>query len=195
MKRIWIWMVAFVGLMVSAPAEASRPAMDPEVKLHAGVSRVAGPGAYGFMVGFDSRMTRFVYLDLGAFFSPVPVGELEDDTLDPQEYFRLRHTVYILPGWRIPHKQPKNIQWDVMFRLGPGVTWSANMFPNKTPNHETLLQVDSSGIAGLDFYVKKGQWGGRASGKFLLTAPFYESDFQDHMFWGTQFGLEALYQF
>ncbi|MCP4810514.1 MAG: hypothetical protein GY913_09350 [Proteobacteria bacterium] len=195
MKHVWICMIALLGLFASTPAEAARPAMDPEIKLHAGVSKVAAPGAYGFMVGMDSRMTRFVYLDLGAFFSPVPVGELEDAELDPQEYFRLRHTVYILPGWRIPHKQPDAITWDVLLRVGPGVTWSASMFPNDTPNHENLLQVDSSGVAGIDAYVKKGDIGLRASGKFIVTAPFYESNFSDVMFWGTQFGLEALYQF
>lgn len=195
MKHVWMTLVALVGLMFAAPAEAARPAMDPEIKLHAGVSMVEGPGAVGFMAGFDSRMTRFVYLDLGGFFSPVPVGELESDDLDPQDYFRLRHTIYILPGWRIPHKQPSAFQWDVLLRAGPGVTWSASMFPNSTPNHENIMQVDSSGVAGIDGYLKKGDWGLRGSGKFVITAPFYESNFQEVMFWGTQFGLEAFKQF
>lgn len=185
-----------IGFVV-APADAGRPSLDPEVKLHGGYSVVKGPRGSGFMLGFDSRMTRSIYVDLGAFFSPMPITEEHalDDDLDPGEYFRLRHSIYVLPGFRIPHKQPKDFSWDVLLRAGPSVAWSADLTPNYTPNHERLLEVDSAFIAGVDVQIKREAVGLRASARGLLLAPFYEDDFTEVIFWGTQFGLEALYQF
>ena len=185
-----------VGFLV-APADAARPALDPEVKLHGGYSMVKGPRGSGFTLGFDSRMTRSIYVDLGAFFSPARLTDehaLEKD-LSPSEYFRLRHGIYVLPGFRIPHKQPKSLSWDVLLRAGPSVAWSADLTPNFTPNHERLLEVDSAFIGGVDFLVKKESIGVRASARAMLLAPFYEDNFTEVLFWGTQFGLEALYQF
>jgi len=185
-----------VGWLV-APADAARPSLDPEVKLHGGYSMVKGPRGSGFTLGFDSRMTRSIYVDLGGFFSPAPLTEeyaMAED-LEPISYFRLRHGIYVLPGFRVPHKQPKAFSWDVILRAGPAVAWSADLTPNFTPNHERLLEVDSAFVGGADFQVKRESWGVRLSARGLLLAPFYEDNFTEVLFWGTQFGLEALYQF
>jgi hypothetical protein len=196
-------LVLLVGLVLAAtvasPAQAARPSLDPEVRLHAGASIVQGPGPVGMMVGLDSRLTRFIYVDIAGFVSPFGLERLDlGDEATSRDYMRLRHSVHMLPGFRIPHRQPKDFAWDLVVRGGTGVAWAANLAPinlQTTPNHTPSVQMDVTAIAGLDAMIRKDHYGLRLTGRVLGFSPFYETTGADVFFWATQFGVEAVYQF
>ncbi len=187
--------------LLLSTAFAGRPPLEPQIKLHAGLSMVQAPAPAGFVVGFDSRMTRFVWVDLGAFATVAPLPAANDLDLEGSEasdFFRLRHALYILPGFRIPHPQPKAFSWDVVLRAGPSVVWSADLSPNDpriTPNTEPFLEIDVSGLGGLDVMVQREHIGLRGSAKFFVLTPFYESEWTDVLITGPQWGAEVFYQF
>ena len=198
-RKIALMLGLVVAALASTPAHAVRPSLDPEVRIHAGASIVQGPGPVGMMVGLDSRLTRFVYVDIAGFVSPFGLERLDlGDDADVQDYMRLRHSVHMLPGFRIPHRQPQKFSWDVILRGGTGVAWSANLAPinvQTAPNHEPAVQMDVAAIGGLDALIRLEHVGLRGTARFLGMAPFYETDGTDRFFWATQYGIEALYQF
>ncbi len=196
-------LLPFLGLVVCAlvatPAQAARPSLDPEVRLHAGASIVQGPGPVGLMIGLDSRLTRFIYVDIAGFVSPFGLERLDlGDEATSRDYMRLRHSVHMLPGFRIPHRQPQGFTWDLVLRGGTGVAWAANLAPintQTTPNHEPVVQMDVTAIAGLDALIRKDHFGVRLTGRVLGFSPFYETDGTDVFFWAMQYGVEGVYQF
>ena len=192
-------MFAAATLLMSN-AFAGRPALEPQIKLHGGLSMVTAPSPAGAMVGMDSRLTRFVWVDLGAFASLAPLpsaGELNLEGSEASEFFRLRHSIYVLPGFRIPHPQPKAFNWDIILRAGPSVVWSADLSPNDprtTPNTENFLEIDVSGLGGVDFLVMRERVGLKGSVKFFALTPFYEDSWSDVLITGPQWGVELVYQ-
>jgi hypothetical protein len=186
-------------LLVST-AFAGRPALEPQIKLHGGLSMVAAPAPAGFILGMDSRLTRFVWVDLGAFASVAPLPAAADLDLtgdDPSDFFRLRHSIYVLPGFRIPHPQPKAFTWDLVLRGGPSVVWSADLTPNDprtTPNTESFLEIDVSGLAGVDLLVQRERIGLKGGAKFFALTPFYEDTWTDVLITGPQWSVELVYQ-
>ncbi len=148
----------------------------------------------------DSRLTRFVWVDLGAFFTLAPLPPPSELALlgsEAADFFRLRHSIYILPGFRIPHPQPNGFTWDVMLRGGPAVVWSADLTPNDpriTPNTQPFLEVDVSGMAGLELKLQREQIGLKGSAKFLALTPFSENEWTDVLITGPQLGVELFYE-
>lgn len=193
----------------SGPAAAVRPPLEPEIKVHAGASILEGPNGVGVVLGADSRLTRFVYIDIGGVVSPValpPLYALEEEDLEPREYFRLRHALYVAPGLRIPHRQPTKVHWEVIGRLGPAMVWSADISPASDHNsggYSDRLEFDAGGVTGIDVMLLQGRAarpdmgrvGVRASGRVFFFNPFYEDQFDDILMWSPQFGIEAVYEF
>ena len=188
-----------VALLFST-ALAGRPPLEPQIQVHGGLSLVQTPARTGGMLGMDSRLTRFVWVDLGAFvtLAPLPApNELDLTGSEAADFFRLRHSIYILPGFRIPHPQPSGFSWEVLVRGGPAVVWSADLAPNDprtTPNTQPFLEVDVSGMAGLDLKLQREHVGLRGSAKFFALTPFSEKAWTDVLITGPQVGVEFFYE-
>jgi len=184
--------------LFTGDALAGRPAMDPQVRMHLGVSAVQGPSPIGLMGGLDSRLTRSLHVDIGGMgtLTPIPEGaevEVEVDT----DYYRLRHGIYLAPGVRIPHRQPSAFSWDVIFRFGGAVTWSADLDPEAVSLTTDRVRhaIGPAGLGGVDLMIRGEKVGVRASGKGFASW-VYDPHSQDNaLVISPQVGLEALYQF
>lgn len=181
------------SLLFSGTALAARPAAEPQVRLHVGLSLVQAPLPVGFSLGFDSRVGRNLALDAGVFGS-MP-GELEttSDRTTSRDHFRLRHGLYTMPGLRIPHPQPRSFRWDVYVRGGPGVVWTEDTWDRTSPN--VAGQMDPAAFAGVDGVIVKNAVGLRVGARTVFTS-VYDSQLQsDQFFWAPQYNLELVYQF
>ena len=194
MVRALLSLLALVTF--AAPAYAGRVPPEPQIRLHAGLSVSDGLGIGG-AVGLDSRMTRLVYIDMGGFFTPVPLAEdlgLPADPV-PGDLVRLRHALYVTPGIRIPHKVSDGLIWDVIFRGGLAVAWATNLDPDDTVDGHYASEVQPSAVGGVDFLLRKGQYGVRASGKALSIRTLEYDNAQVNYFVRPQGAVEFFYQF
>lgn len=186
-----------IAALLASPAWAYRPALEPQIRAHAGASYVAGPYGLGGMVGVDSRLTRLVHVDIGGTFSPRAVPEdwsLERD-LDPVEYFRLRHSLYITPGLRLPLPQPQGFTLDVYLRGGVAVAWSVDLSPSTGGDPPRRTEVDPAGLAGVDVVVQGEHLGVRGVVRGYGLRPFYNDGLDDVLFFTPQLGLEGIWLF
>ena len=157
--------LALVALF-SVDAHARRVSLDPQNRVHAGVSYA--DTAVGLTGGFDSRLTRLVFVDVGGFLSPIALEEdLLADGLTPEEYVFLRHGLYVAPGLRVPHRQPQAFTWDVLGRAGFGAVWSNDVHPdNSLPRDELYqMEIDPALLAGLELLLRKDALGARLGAK------------------------------
>jgi hypothetical protein len=187
-------------LVFFAPAHAQSMALEPQVRGHLGLNVVDGPSGIGVTGGMDARLTRLFALDVGAFVSPLPIGD--DYTWDgatdagTPDYYRLRHGVYATPGLRIPHPQPKTWAWDVFLRGGGGVIWTTNLAPSAVANEGTndAVRADLGGVVGADALVRFGRFGVRAFGKAWMFDVVQTTPTKTFFLVRPQYGLEALVQ-
>ena len=184
-----------LGLLAlgSGQVKAAGNTMDPNVRLHAGVTMTEGPAPLGLTLGMESRFTRFLYLDFGGVVNPMDVGVIGEDVSDS---FSLRHCIYLLPGIRIPHRQPAAFLWDVNFRAGPGVLWTAFLGDTLNPAvNSDALDLDVAIVAGGDLALMKNQVGIRASGRLVFAWPFNLDVGNEVGYWVPLYALEGFYQF
>jgi hypothetical protein len=191
-------MVLFTVVLTLLPTrvEAARSTLNPRVRVHGGAVVSEGPNPVGFTAGVDSRASRFIYLDIGGFMNPFSpfVEELDLDSLRAPHL--ARHGMYILPGLRIPHRQPKAFSWDVTFRSGFGILWTSYVGTKTNPSYGSQpLDADVMTVGGLDFGIRKGAIGLRAAGRVLLAWPHDYGERNDPFFYAPQLSLEGLYQF
>ena len=184
-----------LGLIVSA--NAATLALDPQNRLHVGLSYVQGaPGAapFGVTAGFDSRLTRLIAIDFGAFTSPIALadGLGEDAELPTSAY--LRHGIYVTPGIRIPHPQPRAWAWEVFLRAGAGVAWTADVASNSQAGDRYFMETDMAGIAGADALARFGRFGVRAAGKAWMYDQTQTSPLETFFLARGQWTVEALMQ-
>lgn len=187
-----------MSLAAVGTAQASA-LLDPQNRLHVGVSIVDAPSPVGLGIGFDSRLTRVISMDIGGFVSPVPIlpdvkGLFGADGYPG--YFELRHGLYITPGFRIPHAQPRTWAFDFIARLGGGAVWIANTDPERAGFQSTnyVVTATPAGIAGGEALVRFGNIGVRLSGKAVGFTASTDSP-PDHWFlFRSQWGLEGFYQ-
>ena len=104
--------------------------LPPLVRIHGGASLVEAPAPLGAQVGMDTRLTRLVLVDLGAFYSPGDPTAWTPPT-DPSaaDWFRTRHGISVAPGVRIPHQQPKAFTYEIIVRVGMNVLFLADLNP------------------------------------------------------------------
>lgn len=195
--RAALFALLALAALAPRPAQAYRPALEPQLRLHLGPSAVGGPQGFGGMVGVDSRLTRLVHVDIGGTFSPVAVPEetwLERD-LEPTEYFRLRHSVYVTPGLRIPHKQPTAFTWDVFLRGGVGVAWSLDLSPPTGNDPPRRNESDPAGLAGVDVLVQGEHLGVRGVVRGYVWRPIYNDRLDDIVVFAPQVAVEGVWMF
>lgn len=197
--------LALVGLFAPQDAWASRPAMDPRIRAHAGVSITEGPAGVGVIGGFDSRLTNKIYVDLGAIYSPgaVAADYQVPDGIAERRHYSLRHTIYVAPGLRIPHIQPVAFDWDVLLRAGPAMVWTKDLDQTDRPGLSGGdLEFDAAALGAVEGIIKAKQSGSKvkgvglkASARVFVVNPFQESSRNEVVVWAPQFGVEALYEF
>ena len=190
------FVVATLCSLASLPAFAGHDALDPLNRVHLGVS-FSDENTFGINGGFDSRLTRLVFIDMGAFASPMPfpddIGAEGDDPAKDTVF--LRHGIYVAPGLRVPHREKDGLQWDVIARGGFGGVWSADVNPESaTINGNYEIEADPALLAGLDLQLRKDRVGLRLAGKEYFFKVFYGPERQDVALAKPQFAGEILYQ-
>lgn len=175
-------------------------AMDAQNRVHLGLnytlsSNAVGLPAGGVTGGFESRMTRFLNMDVGGFFSPLALGE-GLTAADPTESYLLRHGLYATLGVRPVHKQPEAFAWDVFLRLGGGVGWTADVSPDAIVVDQTnyLVSPTMAGVGGLDGSLRFGDYGLRLSGKGWLFDAVQANELLPTLLVRTQLSLEGMVQ-
>ncbi len=174
-----------LGLMMGT-ALAGRMPLDPQTRIHAGFSlaEIEDPGV---SLGLDSRLTRLIYVDLGAFIS-VGVPGNDGTTGGADEQLQLRHALYVAPGVRLPHRHKEGLNWDLIGRGGFATTWTSDAYDDHT------LQAAPALLAGLDGLIRKDHIGLRASGRMLFYRGYSKGEQLDLVMIRPQVALEALYQ-
>ena len=182
--------VALMVVMAAAMpmnSYAGRPAMDPLNRLHVGLSYTDSAGVG---VGFDSRMTNLIWMDVGAFMSTeeLTAGKSVPDQSGADTWM-LRNGLYLAPGFRLPHKQPEKVQWDIFARGGFSGVWAADAASDYS-------QVSNLGLfAGGEVLVKAGSMGIRLSGKAFYFKPYSKYRQVETTVVRPQYGAEMVYQF
>lgn len=185
-------LIAFVN---TASAGA---ALEPQVRLHVGANYVGGPSPFGVSAGMDARLTRIIGIDLGGFASPVAIGP-ENLTLqaDDSDYFHLRHGVYVAPGIRIPHPQPRTWAWEFFVRGGGGVIWFADTSPDSPGLDESEYAVTPGigGFGGADAFVRFGHFGVRVLGRAWVYEGQHRQPADPALLVQPQVAVEGIVQF
>lgn len=180
-------------LTLAAPASAGT-GLDPQNRVHVGLSMVDGPSPVGFTAGFDSRLSRYLDMDLGLFFSPFSIGEDYDPGQNSYvDNIHLRHGVYVTPGIRFPHPQPRSWAWEVYLHGGGGVVWSENL----DPNAETAgfgNRPSPGGTLGADALARFGRFGVRVYGKGWVFGGINEDTYETYAVVRPQYGVEGVVQ-
>ena len=167
--------------------------LDPQNRIHVGLSMVDTPSPVGFTGGFDSRLSRYLDMYLGLFFSPFTVSpDYVPAAGDYPDYIHLRHGVYVTPGIRFPHPQPRSWAWEVYIHAGGGVVWSANLDPN-AESHAFGNRPAPGGTLGVDGLARFGKFGVRAFGKGWVFGGVSD-DAQTYAVLRPQYGLEGVVQ-
>lgn len=192
------FILAFFALAPNG-AHAARPSLDPQNRVHAGLSVSGGATfdvpSFGAAVGFDSRMTRLVYVDVGGFLSPLPLGEVPAEFASEGSSIYLRHGLYVAPGFRVPHRAREGLNWDLLIRAGfAGVWWTDAQALETRLGEDYLVGLDPAALAGLDFLVRKGDVGARLGAKAFGFRPFSQSSLDFVSVLRPQGALELFWQ-
>ncbi|MDP6935629.1 MAG: hypothetical protein QGG40_22105 [Myxococcota bacterium] len=190
-------LAAIASFVVSGSAHATYVPLEALNRVHGGMALHQGTSA-GFIVGFDSRMTRLIMVDMGGFGSPVAMPEemeLPEDS-EPESYVFLRHGLYVAPGIRIPHRQGPHFSWDAMVRVGAAAIWSADVHPENRFTSDTRYRVESDPalLGGLDLQLRKKRVGLRFTHKQYVFQPYSQDARADLMLYRQQWTIEGLYQ-
>ncbi len=180
MKALWICTLIVAAL---APvAEARSLPMEAQNRIHAGGGWT--PGSTFVSMGFDSRMTQVLFIDVGSFLSVGEPGKVSEN--DP---YVLRQGLYVDPGFRIPHRNKGDLYWDIIVRGGFGPVWLAD----QQSNYE--LRISPSLNGGADFMLRYGSVGFRLEGRAWYAKPFNEYEQQEVVTIRPQVGGSLLYTF
>jgi hypothetical protein len=188
--------VATLCSLASLPAFAAHDSLDPLNRVHFGIS-FSDENTPGINGGFDSRLTRIIFIDMGAFASPMPLpDDIEANGDDPaKDTVFLRHGIYVAPGLRVPHREKSGLQWDVIGRGGFGGVWSTDVNPESaTMSGSYDIEGDPALLAGLDLQLRKDHVGLRVAGKEYFYKVFSGPERTDVALAKPQFTGEVLYQ-
>ncbi len=199
LRRLLPSLMAALLCLAPGAAEAGRPALDPQNRVHAGLSVAGGEmfdaPSFGAAVGFDSRMSRLLSVDVGGFVSPMPLGEVPASFEAAGSSIYLRHGIYVAPGFRIPHRASEGLSWDVLIRAGfAGVWWTDAAATSTRLGDDYLVGLDPAGLGGVDFVLRKGSLGARLGAKGYAFTPFSQSTLEPVLVLRPQGTAEAFYQ-
>lgn len=180
-------------LLLALPqdAEARRVPLDPQNRLHVGLS-IADFGTMGIGGGLDSRLTRVISVDAGGYLSPgAPSGDLptSDPADDPHEWFSLRHSLYVTPGFRVPHRYKGQLTWDLYGRVGFGVVWADDAAAT-----DDVILINPAFIGGGELLLRKDSVGLRFTGKANHFRAYSTSAKDEIALTRPQWGAEVVYQ-
>ncbi len=180
LRTLLLSAVVLVSGLVSRVAEAGRPALDPQNRVHAGLSVAGGElfdaPSFGAAFGFDSRMTRLLSVDVGGFVSPMALGEVPASFEEAGSSIYLRHGLYVAPGFRVPHRAREGLNWDVLARLGfAGVWWTDAQATATRLGDDYLVGLDPALLGGIDLVLRQGSFGARLGAKAFGFAPFSQT--------------------
>ena len=188
---------AVAACLLPRLAMAQAMSMDPMNRLHAGGVVVQGPSGMGMSLGLDSRLTRLVFVDVGAFASPVSLpADAWDGEGDAVDALRLRHGITLSPGIRIPHAQPASFSYDFVLRLGTAAAWVADLSEpvgDFGPPYEVFALA--AGFAGADLSLLRGHFGLRIGYRQFLFVPFVFEELSDVVVTRPMGQVEAVWQF
>jgi len=192
-------MLSTLLVLVASSGVAQAAALEPQVRLHFGGNYVSGPSPFGLSLGMDARLTRLVSMDVGAFVSPVAIGEEEFiDQADNADYFHLRHGFYFAPGIRIPHPQPRTWAWEFFIRAGTGVVWFADTDPDAygLGGDDYAVTASIGGFGGADAFVRFGpHFGLRFVGRAWVYQGQHPQADEPALLVQPQLAVEAMWQF
>lgn len=195
--RIWLMVV---GLLLPTLSFAGRLALEPQTRVHAGLSVAGGPmdGApsLGAALGMDARMTRLLSLDVGGFLSPGEAPSLDTPAEDGAGSIFLRHGIFVAPGVRIPHRASEKISWDVVFRAGFGGVWWTDVQAQETVGDDSspFTGMSPSLLGGVDLLLRQDAWGLRVGGKAFGFRAFSDAELNVVSLARPQASAELLYQ-
>ena len=138
-------------------ANAQMFQIEPLNRVSAGVSYV--DSSFGGVVGFESRLTHLIYLNIGGFQT---LGELAFEGEELRDQIKLKSGLWAMPGLRLPHRYNKNknaVNWDLIVRTGFGC------FFNDIADKPDAFNMEPGGLFGADFYLMWKNIGFRLSGK------------------------------
>jgi hypothetical protein len=167
---------------ISTVAEARGLPMKAQNRVHGG--GLWSPGTYAVNLGFDSRMTQSISMDVGAFISPAtpePPGDGES--------WILRHGLYVTPGLRVPHRNPGKLLWDVIVRGGFGPVWVADA------ESAYSVQINPALVGGADFMLRYKEFGFRLESRAWYFRPFSKFERVEVTALRPQIGASVLYEF
>jgi hypothetical protein len=162
--------------------------MDPQNRVHMGLSLTDGVLAPGLILGLDSRMTRLVYVDVGGFGTLADPPDIDVENVEPPEYITLRHGLTVTPGLRVPHRYGDGINWDLTFRGGFGAVWATDA------SAENSVQVDPALLTGADLLIRKESLGLRTTGRIFGFKPFTKKEREEIPMARPQYTIELVYQ-
>jgi len=165
-------------LLLCLPAWAG---LKTETQNRAHVGSAWTPGSTHLQVGFDSRMSQSLFVNIGSFISPM------ESTGD--HAWVLRHGIFVDPGIRIPHRNKSEFKWDIILRGGFGPVWIADGDADKG------LQISPALNGGADLMFRYKEWGLRFEGRMWHTKPLSEYEQSAVTVTMPQIGTSLLYQF
>jgi len=189
---------ALAATLASSPATAGRMPLDAQNRVHGGLSFTDSMSGIGGTLGMDSRLTRLIFVDLGAFYTggmPEYNADVDLDNETPDDWYTLKHGLYAAPGLRIPHRYQDGINWDVVGRLGFAALWITDESQAIIPRTEALLYSEPALMSGVDVLVRYDKVGVRLSGKAFGWRTFSPVSNTESGFVRPQFSLEGVYQF
>lgn len=158
----------------SGTAQARRMPLDPQNRPHLGLSWNLAQ-SLGLMGGLDSRLTRIISVDVGGFLSPIPLpDDIAPDSDDGRDFVFLRHGLYFTPGLRVPHRQGRDLQWDVFARPGFAAIFTQDVHPDNylSRNERYQTQADPALFGGGELLLGYRAWGLRLGGRAFLFRQF-----------------------
>jgi len=189
-------LLVMVAILWSMPAQARRLPLDPENRVHLGVA-LTDNTSLSLTGGLDSRLTRMVSVDVGGFVSPIPLPDsIVPTSADGKDYIFLRHGIYVTPGFRVPHRQPKALQWDVVGRFGFAAVFSNDVHPDNstTPNERFVTEANPAFLGGLEVDLRHEHVGLRLAPRAFFSRPFSQFEGRDLVMLQPQYAAELFYQ-
>lgn len=176
------------ALFISSSAWAWVMPLDPQNRVHTGLSLTDSALAPGVIVGLDSRMTRLIFVDVGGFGTLTEPIDIDPDGVEPAELITLRHGLTVTPGLRIPHRYGEGWNWDLTLRGGFGAVWATDA------SDDNSTQVDPALLTGADLLLRKGALGVRTTGRVFGFKPFTKDNREEIPMIRPQFAVEFVYQ-
>jgi hypothetical protein len=177
------WLKMLVTLVAVSTATTAK-GLGPATQNRGHLGAAWTPGGSQGVLGFDSRLTQSILVDVGGFYSPNAAKSSEN-----QGPWVLRHGLYVTPGFRIPHRNKSEIKTDVIIRAGFGPVWVASS------EFRFDEQINPGLHGGADLMFRYKEWGLRFEGRMWYVKPFNIAKKMEEPTMIPQMGSSVLYQF